>query len=75
MLDRYFIDICNVSFHEIETIKYSWRIRRKYSYSYWDSLSIASALENNCKALYTEDMQDGQIIEDKLTIINPFKDN
>jgi predicted nucleic acid-binding protein len=69
------IDICNVSFHEIETIKYSWKIRRKYSYSYWDSLIIASALENNCKALYTEDMQDGQIIEDKLTIINPFKDN
>ena len=75
MLDRYFIDICNVSFHEIETIKYSWKIRRKYSYSYWDSLIIASALENNCKALYTEDIQDGQIIEDKLTIINPFKDN
>jgi len=67
------IDICNISFHEIETIKYGWKIRKKYSYSYWDSLIIASALENNCKALYTEDMQDGQIIEEKLKIINPFK--
>lgn len=32
-----------------------------------------SFLENNCSALYTEDMQDGQVIEHNLTIINPFK--
>ena len=31
-----------------------------------------SLLENNCSMLYTEDMQDGQIIDDKLTIVNPF---
>jgi predicted nucleic acid-binding protein len=36
-------------------------------------LIIASALENKCKILYTEDMQDGQIIEGKLKIENPFK--
>lgn len=28
-------------------------------YSYWDSLILAIALENNCSTLYTEDMQDG----------------
>lgn len=44
-------------------------------YSYWDSLILAVALENNCSTLYTEDMQDGQIIEDRLTIKNPFKQN
>lgn len=31
----------------LDTIKKSWQIRVKYAYSYWDSLIIASALENN----------------------------
>ena len=48
-------------------------IHNAYSYcSYWDSLILAVALENNCSILYTEDMQDGQIIDDKLRILNPF---
>jgi len=50
------------------------QIRYKYNLSYWDSLIIASALENDCSILYTEDMQHGQIIEDKLKIVNPFKE-
>jgi predicted nucleic acid-binding protein len=33
---------------------------------------IASALECNCDVLYSEDMQNGQIMEDKLKIVNPF---
>jgi predicted nucleic acid-binding protein len=44
----------------------------KYKYSYWDSLIVASALEANCSILYTEDMQNGQIIEDRLRIVNLF---
>lgn len=42
-------------------------------YSYWDSLILAVALDNYCSILYTEDMQDGQIIEERLKIENPFK--
>jgi predicted nucleic acid-binding protein len=33
---------------------------------------VASALENNCSILYTEDMQDGQVVEESLKIVNPF---
>jgi len=55
------------------TYRLSNDIRQKYRLSFWDSLIIASALENNCLTLYSEDMQDGQIIEDRLKIINPFK--
>jgi len=43
-----------------------------YRYSYYDSLIIASALENNCSVLYTEDMSHNQLIENKVTIVNPF---
>ncbi len=47
-------------------------IKNKYSYSYWDSLIIASAIENGCTVLYSEDMQNNQLIESKLKIVNPF---
>jgi predicted nucleic acid-binding protein len=46
----------------------------EYGYSYWDSLIIASALENDCSTLFTEDMHHGQLIERKLKISDPFKD-
>ncbi len=56
-----------------ETLLLASKMREIYNVSYWDSLIIATALENNCTTLYTEDMQHKQVIEDKLTIINPFK--
>jgi predicted nucleic acid-binding protein len=43
-----------------------------YGFSFYDSLIIASALECNCIALFSEDLNNGQIIEDKLKIVNPF---
>jgi len=44
---------------------------RRYRYSWWDSLLLASALELGCSHFLSEDMQDGQDIEG-LTIIDPF---
>ncbi len=55
-----------------DTILSAWKIRVKYKFSYWDSLIVAAALERDCSKLYTEDLQDGQIIDKKLTISNPF---
>jgi predicted nucleic acid-binding protein len=43
-----------------------------YGYKIYDALILASALEARCTILYSEDMQDGQMIEGKLTIRNPF---
>jgi len=48
-------------------------IAKQHKFSYWDSLIRASELENECKLLYTEDMQDEQVIENRIRIINPFK--
>ncbi len=53
--------------------KRAYKIRNSFKISFWDSLIIASALENGCNILYTEDMQHNQLIENKLKIINPFK--
>ena len=48
------------------------KIRKKYKFSYYDSIIVATASENECNILYSEDMQHNQIIYNKLTIINPF---
>jgi predicted nucleic acid-binding protein len=47
-------------------------IAEKYGYSIYDALIVSAALESGCKALYSEDLQDGQIINRQLTIRNPF---
>ncbi len=47
-------------------------IKDKYKLQYYDSLILATALENGCTVLYSEDMQHNQIIENKLKIVNPF---
>ena len=47
-------------------------IHSRYNYSYWDSLIIATALLTDCQFLYSEDMQNKQVIDNCVTIINPF---
>lgn len=48
----------------------------RYGYSWWDCLLLASALELGCTHFLSEDLQDGQAIEDSggksLTILSPF---
>jgi len=44
-----------------------------HSFSYWDALIVAAALEANCAVLYTEDLQPGQIIDGKLLVTNPLQ--
>ncbi|PSR19064.1 DNA-binding protein [filamentous cyanobacterium CCP3] len=55
------------------TIRKALDIAQRYQYSYFDSLMIASALEVGCDRLYSEDLQDGQKVDNMLTIINPFR--
>ncbi|MEO8210725.1 MAG: PIN domain-containing protein [bacterium] len=61
-----------VSIIQPSILKQSLFILKKYHFSFWDSLIIASALENNCDILYSEDMQNNQVIEGRLKIVNPF---
>ncbi len=55
-----------------DTIRMAIALSIRYDYSYFDSLIIASALECNCKTLYSEDLQHNQVIDKVLTIKNPF---
>lgn len=55
-----------------EHVLEAMNLHQHYGYSYWDSLVIATALLNGCSSLYSEDMRHGQVIDDKVEIINPF---
>lgn len=56
-----------------DIISLSFFLSKKYQLSLWDSLIVATALHNKCDTLYSEDMQNGLVIEQALTIKNPFK--
>ena len=48
------------------------RIAAKYGFHFYDALIAAAALEAQCATLYSEDFQDGQLLEGRLTVRNPF---
>lgn len=56
----------------LDTHREALAIAEKYGYSIYDALIAAAALEAGCKTLYSEDLQDGQIINRQLTVRNPF---
>lgn len=51
----------------------SSNLRSRYKFSFWDSLIVACALAAGASILYTEDMQDGLVVDSQLQIVNPFK--
>ncbi|MDR2166753.1 MAG: PIN domain-containing protein [Clostridiales bacterium] len=65
--------ICRrISVVDRNTINMALSLKDRYGYAYYDSLMLASALENKCNIIFTEDMHNGQVIDDVLTITNPF---
>lgn len=43
-----------------------------YRLQWWDALIVATALRAGADRLITEDLQHGQLIEGRLTVVNPF---
>lgn len=48
------------------------RLAATYGFAFYDALIAAAALEAKCTTLYSEDFQNGQLIEGRLTVRNPF---
>ncbi len=57
----------------VETHKAAVVIAEKYGYGIHDALIVSAAIEAGCKTLYSENLQDGQIIHRQLTIRSPFR--
>jgi predicted nucleic acid-binding protein len=66
------IEQCTVVTLIKEEIKQALNIHKKYGYNYYDCLMLISALNSDCDYLLTEDLADGQVIENKLTVVNIF---
>ena len=71
-LARELIAGCRVVPVDAATVKLAMTIAEKQSISHWDALIVAAALLAGCDTLYSEDMQDGQVFDGRLTVVNPF---
>jgi predicted nucleic acid-binding protein len=65
--------VCPVEGLYLDTHDRAVQVAERYGLSFYDALIVAAALIAGCSTLYSEDLQDGQVIERQLTICNPFK--
>ena len=65
--------VCPTDPLTLETHERGLSVAERYRLSIYDSMIIAAALLGNCEILYSEDMQDGLLIDNQLRILNPFK--
>jgi predicted nucleic acid-binding protein len=59
-VDLGLLKISELSIINKTTYDDAFNLRQQYNISFWDSLIVASALENECSTLYTEDLQHNQ---------------
>ncbi len=55
-----------------EVVNSALFLYNKYLLQPFDAKIVASALDAGCNILYSEDMHNGLVIENRLTIVNPF---
>ena len=49
------------------------RLAERYRLSFYDSLMLAVALRGGAQTIYSEDMQNGLVIDGTLRIVDPFR--
>ncbi|HWM65421.1 MAG TPA: PIN domain-containing protein [Steroidobacteraceae bacterium] len=64
--------ICDTRPLTVDTYDRGIRVAQQYRFPLYDSMTVASALLAECKTFYCEDLQHGQVIDDQLTVTNPF---
>jgi predicted nucleic acid-binding protein len=57
----------------VETHETGLRLAERYGLSIYDAMIAASALDAGCDTLWSEDMQHGLKLDERLRIINPFR--
>jgi predicted nucleic acid-binding protein len=49
-------------------------LAERYGLSVYDAMIAASALDAGCDTLWSEDMQDGIVLEGRVRVANPFRE-
>ena len=65
--------LCAVESLTVETHDRGRDVAERYGLSVYDSMIVAAALLAGCTVLYSEDMQDGLVVDKRLRVANPFK--
>jgi predicted nucleic acid-binding protein len=60
--------ICTVEPVTLETHERGLQIAERYGFRLYDAMIIAAALLASCRILYSEDLQDGQTFDERLTV-------
>ena len=64
--------VCAVEPITVETHDRGLAVFERYRFSLYDSMLVAAALIAGAKIIYSEDLQDGQVIDNRLRVTNPF---
>jgi predicted nucleic acid-binding protein len=65
--------VCTIVPISEETHDLGLQVAERYGLSVYDAMIVAAALLAGCKTVMSEDMQDGQILEGRLQVRNPFR--
>ncbi len=57
----------------VATHEHGLRLAERYGFATYDAMIVAAALEAGCDTLWSEDMQHGMLVSDRLRIFNPFR--
>lgn len=71
-LARVLMRRCEVVSVSPEIAEHAMALGERYQLGHWDSVIVSAALASGCDTLYSEDLQDGQVFEDRLMVKNPF---
>jgi predicted nucleic acid-binding protein len=64
--------VCLVEELTVETHDVGRALAERYGFSTYDAMIVASAVIAGCATLWSEDMQNGLLVEGQLRIVNPF---
>jgi predicted nucleic acid-binding protein len=64
--------LCEVVGQTLDTHRQALSLMSRYSLSWWDALMLASALDTAAETFFSEDLQDGLLVQGRLRIRNPF---
>ncbi len=55
-----------------ETTTMALGISKRYQLSFYDSLILIAVLQHHCMSVLSEDLHHGLVLEEGLTVVNPF---
>lgn len=61
-----------ISGNDVETVIEAVYLAEQYGCSFNDGHILAAALQSSCEVLYTEALEHGLLVEERMRVINPF---